>query len=73
MLEGKVSMTTFSALCLAGWHSHAFSAFTTTPNNWREWLMGQVLTQGTPFKKRRMTIKREGKETEGGAETPLTH
>ena len=33
--------------------------------------MGQVPTQGTPFRKNETAIKREGNETEGRGETPL--
>ena len=67
MSEGKAAIIAFSALCLT---QPCFSTFTTTPNNWREGLMGQVPTLGTPFRKKETTIKREWRETERGAETP---
>ena len=68
MSEVKAAIIAFHALCLTQPYS---SAFTTTPNNWKEGLMGQVPTLGTPFKKKETTIKREWRETErGGAETP---
>ena len=68
MSEGKADMTAFSALCLT---QPCFSVFTTTPNNWREWLMGQVPTLGTPFRGKEITVKREQRETErGGSQTP---
>ena len=35
--------------------------------------MGQVPTLGTPFRRKKTTIKREWRETERGAETPPTH
>ena len=54
--EGKAAIMAFSALSLT---QPYFSAFTTTPNNWREWWMGQVPTLGTPFRRKETTIKRE--------------
>ena len=67
MSEGKAVMISFSVLCLT---QPCFSAFTTTPNNQRGRLMGQVPTLGTPFRRKETTIKREWRETEEGAETP---
>ena len=57
MSEGKVVIITFSVLCLT-WPY--FSAFTTTPNNWREGLMGQLPTLETPSKRKETTIKGSG-------------
>ena len=54
--EGKAAINAFRVLCLTQSYS---SAFTTTPNNWKEGLMGQVPTLGTPFRKKETTIKRE--------------
>ena len=39
-----------------------FSAFTTTPNNWREGLMGQLPTLETPSKRKETTIKGSGEK-----------
>ena len=68
MSKRKAAIIAFSVLCLT---QPYFSVFTTTPNNWREGLMGQVLTLGTPFKRKKTIIKRgvEG-DRRGGAETP---
>ena len=72
MSEVKAAIIAFHALCLTQPYS---SAFTTTPNNWKEGLMGQVPTLGTPFRKNETTIKREWRETErgGGGRDPQTH
>ena len=67
MSEGKAAIITFSALCLI---QPYFSAFATTPNNSREWLMGQVPTLGTPFRRKETTIKREWRDTKSGAKAP---
>ena len=70
MSEEKAIIIAFSALCLT-WP--CLSAFTTTPNNWREGLMGQGPTLGTPLRRKETTIKREWREIERGAETTPTH
>ena len=70
MFEGKAAIIAFSALCLT---QSCFSAFTTTPNNWRKGLMGQIPTLGTPFRRKETTIKMEWRETKREAETPPTH
>ena len=57
--KGKAAIITFSALCLTRPY---FSVLTTTPNNWREGLMGQVPTSGTPFRRKKTTIKRKKRE-----------
>ena len=67
VLKGKATIITFSALCLIRPY---LSVLTTTPNNWKEGLMGQVPTLGASFRRKETTIKRGEKETEGGAETP---
>ena len=67
MSERKATIIAFSSWCLT---QPCFSAFTSTPNNWREGLMGQVPPLGTPFRRKETTIKREWRETERGAETP---
>ena len=67
MSEGKAAMISFSALCLT---QPCLSAFTTTPNNWREGLIKQIPTLGTPFRRKEIIIKKEWKETERGAKTP---
>ena len=50
-----------------------FSAFTTTPNNWREELMGQVPTLRTLFRRKETTIKRGQRETGGRGLKPLSY
>ena len=67
VFEGKATIVAFRVLCLTQPYS---SAFTTTPNNWKEGLMGQVPTLGTPFRKKETTIKREWRETKGGGQRP---
>ena len=59
MSEGNVVIIAFHALCLI---QPYFSAFTTTPNNWKEGLMRQVPTQRTPYRRKETTIKREGRK-----------
>ena len=66
MSKGKAVIIAFSALCLTQTY---FSASTTTPNNWREGLMGQVPTLGIPFRREETTIKRGWKKT--GGQRPL--
>ena len=68
MSEEKAAIIAFCALCLTQPYSFAF---TTTPNNWKEGLMGQVPTLGTPFKRKETTIKREWRETKRAGQTPL--
>ena len=54
--KGKAIIIAFSALCLT---LSYFSVLTTTPNNWKEGLMGQAPTPGTLFRSKETTIKRE--------------
>ena len=65
--KGKTAIITFNALCLTRLY---FSVLTTTPNNWRKGLMGQIPTLETPFKRKKITIKKEEKETKGWARRP---
>ena len=66
--KGKVAIITFGALCLTRPY---LSVLATTPNNWKEGLMGQVPILAAPFRRKETTIKREKSEIEGGgAETP---
>ena len=58
--EGKTATIALSAWCLT---KPYFSVLTTTPNNWRERLMGQIPTLGTPFRRKKTTIKRGKRET----------
>ena len=68
--EGKAAINAFRVLCLTQSYS---SAFTTTPNNWKEGLMGQVSTRGTPFSREETTIKRRGeKDRRAGLRPPNT-
>ena len=53
--KGRLPFIAFSALCLT---QSYFSVLTTTPNNQRQGLMGQVPTLGTPIRRRKTTIKR---------------
>ena len=69
MSEGKAAIIALRALCLIQSYS---SAFTTTPNYWKEGLMGQVPTLETSFRRNETTIKREWREPERvGLRTPL--
>ena len=70
MFEGKAAIITFNALCLT-WPY--FSAFTTTLNNWREGLMGQVSILGTPSTRKETTIKGSGGKQKGWGTIPPTH
>jgi len=54
--KGNAATIAFSALCLTRPY---FSILTTTPNNWRKGLMRQVPALGTPFRRKKTTIKRE--------------
>ena len=54
--KGKAATIAFSALCLT---EPYFSVLTTTPNNWREGLMGQVPALGAPYKRKETSIRRE--------------
>ena len=65
--KGKAVTIVFSASCLT---ESYFSVLTTTPNNWRERLMGQVPTLGTLFRKKEMTINGEKKKQKGGSFPP---
>ena len=67
MSEKKAAIIAFSALNLT---KPCISAFTTTPNNWREGLMGQVSALGAQFRRKETTIKRGRRETERGAGNP---
>ena len=55
-VQGKATFIVFNALCLTRSY---FFVLTTTPNNLREGLMGQVPTLGTSFRRKKTTIKRE--------------
>ena len=68
--EGKTAIIAFSALYLT---QPCFSVFTTTPNNWRKELMGQVPTLGTLFRRKETTIKRGQRETRGRGLKPLSY
>ena len=69
MSKGKTVIIAFSALYLTRPY---FSVLITTPNNWREGLMGQTPTPGTPFRKKETTIKREEREIEeAGLRPPI--
>ena len=65
--KGKAAIIAFSALCLTRPY---FFVLITTPNNWTEGLMGQVLTLGAPFRRKETTIKREKKRNRKVGETP---
>ena len=69
MSKGKAVIIAFSALCLTRPY---FSVLTTTLNNWREGLMGQAPTPGTPFRRKETTIKREERKTERERRPPNT-
>ena len=60
--NGKAAIIAFSTLCLTRPY---FSVLTTTPNNWREGLMGQVPTQGTPIQKKKNYYKKGGEGDKG--------
>ena len=69
MSKGKAAIIAFSALYLT---QPCFSAFTTTPDNLREGLMGQVSALKTEFIRKETTIKEgEGKQKRG-AKAPIT-
>ena len=68
--EGKAAINAFRALCLTQPYS---LAFTTTPNNWKEGLIGQVPTRGTPFNREETTIKKGGEiDRRAGLRPPNT-
>ena len=73
--EGKTAIIASHALCLTQPYS---LAFTTTPNNWKKGLMGQVPTLGTPFRRNKTTIKGGGdppppKKTSGTRKSSSFH
>ena len=55
VFKGKAVIIAFNAMRLTRPY---FSVLTTTPNNWREGLMGQVPTLGAPFRRKETTIKK---------------
>ena len=64
MSGGEAVIIAFNALYLT---LSCFSAFTTTPNNLREGLMGQVSALGTQFRRKETTIKEgDRRQKEGG-------
>ena len=69
MSGGEVVIIAFNALYLA---QPCFSAFTTTPNNLEEGLMGQVSTLETQFIRKETTIKEGEGRQKRGAETKIS-
>ena len=70
VFKGKAVIIAFSILCLTRSY---FSVLTTTPNNWKEGLMGQVPTLGTPFRRKKTAIKGDKEKGGGRGKDPLTH
>ena len=70
MSEKKAAIIAFSAWNLT---QPCFSTFTTTPNNWREGLMGQVPALGTQFRRKETTIKRGVEGDRKGGLKPLSY